>query len=269
MIGLASRCAVLVLLLVLAGCGGGGDSETSAASGTARHSALSAPPQTTPAVPLITLGNLVKQGETRVGRTVYDYVFSITVANSGAEAADVKLTVTGTGPGTTVVDGEIKVGNLPATAGLITSDTITLRHDRSVPFSPQALQWQIRIAATGSAVERDEDRNGVRDDVDDLVRRIAAGDAQRLVALERFASSLQKSVDADAAVDSATAKGLLLAELDAGRCMAGALPEAELTAVRRTLFWSTFDTEARRKKRQVLLDAAGAFVLPEEATPCQ
>lgn len=84
---------------------------------------------------------LSKVSETRVGRTSYEYVFKVTVKNTGGAYRGVVATITGVGTGTMVIDGTVSIGELATGATVTASDTITLRHDRSFPFDTAALAW--------------------------------------------------------------------------------------------------------------------------------
>ncbi|TDP72626.1 S8 family serine peptidase [Roseateles toxinivorans] len=93
--------------------------------------------------PAATVVALSKLSELRVSRTVFDYVFRVTVKNGPAAQTDVRAYVEGAGTGTTVIDGNVLVGNLAAGASATPPDTITLRHDRNVAFNPAALRWRV------------------------------------------------------------------------------------------------------------------------------
>ncbi len=81
--------------------------------------------------------------ETRVGRTVYDYVYRVTVKNGTQPQTAVIAKLTAAGTGTTILDGSSVVGDMTANATVTPADTITLRHDRAYPFNPAALAWQV------------------------------------------------------------------------------------------------------------------------------
>ena len=85
--------------------------------------------------------SLIKASETRVSRTVFDYVFRVELVNAGGALTNVKATVTATGDGTTIIDGSIVVGDMAAGQTTTPSDTITLRHDRTKAFDSAALVW--------------------------------------------------------------------------------------------------------------------------------
>lgn len=87
---------------------------------------------------------LVKVSETRISRTVYDYVYRVKLSNSGPDAAtSISATLTGAGPGTTIIDGVVVIGDVPVGGSVTPGDTITLRHDRAFAFNTSALVWSI------------------------------------------------------------------------------------------------------------------------------
>ena len=79
----------------------------------------------------------------RVGRTVWVYVYTVTVTNTGSDANNVSVTVTSTSGATTILDGSVTVGNVPAGSAVTSTDTFSFRHDRRTPFDPAALNFDI------------------------------------------------------------------------------------------------------------------------------
>ncbi|MBQ5946806.1 N-acetylmuramoyl-L-alanine amidase [Massilia sp. ST3] len=94
---------------------------------------------------------LNKVSEVRVGRTVYDYVFKVNVSNTGPALSGAAAMLGTAGAGTTIIDGQVQIGNLAAGGSVTPADTITLRHDRAFPFDPGALRWQITGTPSTSA----------------------------------------------------------------------------------------------------------------------
>ncbi len=86
---------------------------------------------------------LTRLSEKRVGRTLFEYVFQVTVKNGTEPQTGVIVALTGAGPGTTIVDGAVDVGELAPRATVTPDDTITLRHDRALPFAANALVWLV------------------------------------------------------------------------------------------------------------------------------
>ena len=92
--------------------------------------------------------NLTQLAERRITRTVFEYDFRITVQNGAIAQSGINATLAAVGAGTSIVDGNVAVGNLAAGASAAPADTITLRHDRTRPFNTAALTW----AVTGTPV---------------------------------------------------------------------------------------------------------------------
>lgn len=84
---------------------------------------------------------LNKLSETRVDRTNYDYVFSVTVKNGNKAVTNATQTLTAVGTGTSIIDGYVAIGNLAANEEVTPADTITIRHNRSLAFNQSALVW--------------------------------------------------------------------------------------------------------------------------------
>jgi hypothetical protein len=80
----------------------------------------------------------------RVTRTEFEYIYRANVTNSGAvDMLGVTATLTSKSVKTAVVDGSVTFGDVPAGKTVTSSDTFTIRQDRSVPFNPADLVWQI------------------------------------------------------------------------------------------------------------------------------
>ena len=131
---------------LLAACGGGGGG--GGANGDSQALSVDSPKQILalgmPGDPIdagVTGMTLVS--ETRVDRTTYDYVYKLTVKNGTQPQTATVATLTGTGQGTTIVDGSSSVGSLAAGATATPSDTITVRHDRTQPFNTAALTFKV------------------------------------------------------------------------------------------------------------------------------
>jgi hypothetical protein len=139
--------AALAASLLLLACSGGSEPAALSASAQAggQATALAVP---VPTVNASVLG-LTKISETRVGRTLFDYVFRITVQGGSEALPGATAHINAAGPGTTVIEGDVQIGNLAAGATVTPTDTITLRQDRLLAFQPALLVW--RIAGSGSA----------------------------------------------------------------------------------------------------------------------
>lgn len=144
------RClGALLAACLLASCGGGTDpAQLTTSVGTAGPLAVA---RAQPAVENgLAVTAILKQSEVRVGRTVFEYVFKISVQNGAQALQGVTARLVGVGPGTTIVDGDVAVGNLAANGTATPADTITLRHDRTLPFSIALLGWQLSGTPVGA-----------------------------------------------------------------------------------------------------------------------
>ncbi len=161
----ASLATLVAMTAVLTGCGGGGNGDAGALAAEAMSTAATAQAQAPDGAAVQTLSAaqsvaqsvapvstpsvtaLRKVAERRTGRTTFEYDFRITVRNGSSAQTGLKAQITGAGPGTTVLDGVVLVGNLAADATATPTDTITLRLDRRVAFHPALLVWQFSQAS--------------------------------------------------------------------------------------------------------------------------
>lgn len=138
--------AALAAALLLSACGGGGQdaSPTVMPAEAPQAKALAVN-----AVTSASVTGLTKVSEKRIGRTLFEYEFRITVQNGAAAQTGLKAELTAAGPGTTIVQGHVDVGDIAAGASLTPSGTITLRQDRLQAFQPSQLVWS--FTASGAA----------------------------------------------------------------------------------------------------------------------
>ena len=91
--------------------------------------------------------NLVSS--TRVGRTTFDYTYTINVTNGATGLANAVATVTSSAASTVIVQGSVALGTLAAGASTTSTNTFTMQQDRTVAFNPASLTW----AVTGTAFD--------------------------------------------------------------------------------------------------------------------
>lgn len=147
----------LPMTLVAAACltacgGGGGESSGSTAGGAAADGTATALAVVGSSTSAVTADgreiSLVRVSETRVSRTVYDYVFNIVVKNNATALSNGFVQVTTSAQNTSVMRGTVPLGALAANATATPFGTITLRHDRAVPFDINALAWTVTNSST-------------------------------------------------------------------------------------------------------------------------
>lgn len=89
--------------------------------------------------PIVTDISLVS--EKRISRTVYEYTFQATITNDDTARSNVQATLNSAGQGTSIIDGVINVGELTANQVKTSTDTFTIRQDRTFAFDRTALVW--------------------------------------------------------------------------------------------------------------------------------
>ncbi len=101
----------------------------------------SATPVRTAQAPDVAFTRLILESSTRITRTVFEYVYRVEAENRGADLLGVEGTVQSLDVATTVMDGQASFGAVASGAMAQSVDTITIRHDRTRPFSLAALRW--------------------------------------------------------------------------------------------------------------------------------
>lgn len=128
--------------VVLTACGG---SYESIPNSNKSNISLASVVGATAAVSQFEVVALEKVSEKRVSRTIYDFTYRIRIRNNGAGTANNVNAILANVPfGTSIVDGLVSAGTINAGATLIPSDEIVLRIDRTIPFKPTDLVWDIK-----------------------------------------------------------------------------------------------------------------------------
>src|SRR5688572_7960257 len=83
---------------------------------------------------VLSITNYQLVSEQRVTRTVYDLSYRADLVNNGPARAAVTATVTSSVPSTQVMQGSLHFANVPANGRVTSSDTFTIRVDRTVAF---------------------------------------------------------------------------------------------------------------------------------------
>ncbi|MBY0399072.1 hypothetical protein K2X89_02175 [Myxococcota bacterium] len=83
----------------------------------------------------------------RVGRTEFLYTYRVNVVNSGGDASNVRASVMSSAAATVVTDGSVAFGDVAGGSTVTSTDTFTLRQDRTVAFDPGALVWSVQFDA--------------------------------------------------------------------------------------------------------------------------
>ena len=152
--GMWSRLVTAIVIsasaLALAACGGGEQADRYSTSET-KVSAFRLAVAVQEQLPSII--RLTKVSETRVGRTTFDYVFKVTIQGGSIDYGQALARVINVGSGTSIVDGEVQIGNIANGATLEASDTITLRHDRAIAFNLSAITWAVTATPVARSVE--------------------------------------------------------------------------------------------------------------------
>jgi hypothetical protein len=184
-----ARIVGFSMSLVLASCGGGSDGAAIGNSLVDGRSQALAVASTSPTAVVVAL---TKLSETRVSRTVYDYVFRVTIQNGVLPQAGVLATLQAVGAGATIVDGSALIGDVGANQVIASTDTVTIRQDRTYTFGSSALVWNVTGTPLADLINGfvvplepdstsnnntlagiDTNKNGVRDDVERKLANLA------------------------------------------------------------------------------------------------
>ncbi len=77
----------------------------------------------------------------RVGRSFYNYTYTISVNNSAEALANVVATATSTTSNTQIIQGVVAVGSINAGATVQSTETLIFRQNRRVLFNPDSIVW--------------------------------------------------------------------------------------------------------------------------------
>ena len=79
----------------------------------------------------------------RFDRDRTDFVYRIRVINPGGALTAAAAFVTSSSASTVIIDNEVTIGTLAAGSTFNSTDTFTLRQNRTAPFNPASLSWRI------------------------------------------------------------------------------------------------------------------------------
>lgn len=139
----------IMLSVFLAGCGQGNTASTDA--GNPQEQSTQQNSQQTFALaaevtgaPGIEIDNYTLVSSTRISRTVYEYIYKADVSNWGTGDAAITATLASNAAHITVMEGDLNFGDVIKGATEESTDTFTIRHDRSQPFDEDALVWTVQ-----------------------------------------------------------------------------------------------------------------------------
>jgi len=161
----------------------------------------------------LTIINYSLVSEKRISRYIFEFTYTATVTNNGQDAEAVKATFSINSPYTTVIDGEVNFGNVPAGETLTSTDTYTIRHDRSYPFDTKAVTWSFFFlppdpgeAGKQTLLGIDSDNDGVRDDIQRYIYFTYPNEKKVRLAMTQIAGDFQRllpdAADPDMALEN-------------------------------------------------------------------
>lgn len=136
----------MLLAVLFAGCGKQDTASTDAGTDNSQQSAV-VPTATAAALPGaegIVVDNYALIGSVRISRTVYENTYKADVSNWGTADATITTSLASTAAHITVMEGTLSFGDVVEGATQESTDTFTVRHDRSQPFDNDALVWTVQ-----------------------------------------------------------------------------------------------------------------------------
>ena len=135
----------------------------------------------------------------RISKFVYEYSFTVTITNNGQDADAVKATFSMDSPYTTIIDGEVDFGSVPAGASVTSTDTYTIQQDRRYLFDIETIAWTFFSLPPDPGEEGkqtllgiDTDHDGVRDDIQRYIYFSYPDDKKVQLALTQIARNYQE-----------------------------------------------------------------------------
>lgn len=93
----------------------------------------------------LTIGsNYALVSSKRVNLNEFDYVYRVSITNTGPAVINVTASVTSSSLYIKVLQPNLNFGNVPESSTVVSSDTFTVRHDRRGPFDTTKLAWNIQ-----------------------------------------------------------------------------------------------------------------------------
>ncbi len=120
------------------------------------------------------------QEKQRVGRTLYEYTYTVSVLNDGNGATAVSATISSINPNTIIVDGQVNFGDVTAGSTVPSTDTFTIRQDRSYTFNPANIVWNYSFTPSTPGGQLPPDPAEVAPAIDSTVATTVAASAALL-----------------------------------------------------------------------------------------
>nr|WP_319491023.1 S8 family serine peptidase [uncultured Desulfobacter sp.] len=90
----------------------------------------------------LSVENYTKLSKQRVGRTVYEFTYSVDISNTAPiNYENVLINVSSSSPHTTIIKDVIDIGSVNASTDLSSTDTFRFRQDRRYPFDSDAITF--------------------------------------------------------------------------------------------------------------------------------
>lgn len=83
----------------------------------------------------------------RINRTIFEYTYKAVLRNHGGEADNVVATVASTPTHIDVLESELDFGLVGAGQNVTSKNTITIRHERTLPFKKDMVSWNFDYTA--------------------------------------------------------------------------------------------------------------------------
>lgn len=135
-------------------------------------------PSTLPVVNTISVIGYELVSEKRISRTISKYTYRVSVRNDGPSLIVVSGTASSPSTAVTFTDNAVTLGDIASNTPAVSSDTFTIRQDRTRSLSTNDITWEFR-AAPGEGISPDpgpendltiegidSNNDGVRDDVE-------------------------------------------------------------------------------------------------------
>lgn len=146
----------------------------------------------------LTINNYTLVSEKRISRFIFELTYTATVNNNGQDAEAVKATFSINSPYTTVIDGEVSFGSVPAGKTVTSSDTYTIQQDRRYPYDTKAVTWSFFFlppdpgdGGKQTLLGIDSDNDGVRDDIQRYIYFTYPNEKKVRLALTQIAKDFQ------------------------------------------------------------------------------
>lgn len=222
------------------------------------------------AIPELSVSDYTLISKNRVGRTLFEYTFSVTASNSSTDNIEnITASVSSTSSSITVISpNNISFNNVSGSNSTQATTNLVVRIDRRASFDESNLVWDFdgeRKQSSNTIAGADLDNNGIWDYIDEFINNDYPSSSLKRSALQQTAIAFQQFLlDANDPVKSLDNSEALGMGID---CLWEVMDENEVLSI--PIEAQIINTLERHHAYMKATDHLSGQIMRESPSPCQ